>query len=45
MDGTNPQESGELLARTVDDGVEIYDTENDAAWIRSSASVPISWQS
>jgi hypothetical protein len=35
---------GEWVARTVDDGVEIYDTENDEAWIRSDEGVPISWQ-
>ncbi len=45
MDATKPQGRGELLARTVDGRVEIYDTENDEAWIRSSESVPISWQS
>jgi len=45
MDGTKPQESGELLARTVDGRVEIYDAENDEAWIRCSESVPISWRS
>jgi len=45
MDGTKPRESGELLARTVDGRVEIYDAENDEAWIRCSESVPISWRS
>lgn len=45
MDATNPQERGELLARTVDGVVELYDVENDEAWIRSDESVPISWQS
>jgi len=45
MDGTNTHDWGESLARTVDGTVEIYDTENDEAWIRSSESVPIDWQS
>mgnify|MGYP006279083539 CR=1 len=45
MAGTKPDGNGELLSRTVDDAIEIYDTENDEAWIRSDESVPISWQS
>lgn len=35
---------GELMARSVGDAVEIYDAENEDAWIRSDESVPISWQ-
>jgi hypothetical protein len=45
MNDTEAHEWGEWLARTVDGTVEIYATENDEAWIRSSESVPISWQS
>jgi hypothetical protein len=45
MTDTEEQTWGEWLARTVDGTVEIYATENDEAWIRSSESVPISWQS
>ena len=45
MAGTKPHGRGELLIRTVDGAVEIYDSENDEAWIRSDESVPISWQS
>ena len=45
MSDTERADWGEWLARTVDGGVEIYATENEEAWIRSSESVPISWQS
>lgn len=45
MTDTEAQGGGEWLARTVDGTVEIYETENEEAWIRSSESVPISWQS
>lgn len=44
MDHTKGTEWGEWLARTVDGAVEIYDTENAEAWIRSDEGVPICWQ-
>ncbi|XVH32724.1 hypothetical protein ACNS7O_05955 [Haloferacaceae archaeon DSL9] len=34
----------DCLQREVDDRLELYESENEDAWIRSDASVRLSWQ-